>query len=423
MSREPNANRDTPSIGTPAARPGRMDPPATDRGQPQVQSGLTFLEALIGVAILGVLTAMTLPTFKGFVESMRLDAQTDRFVSAVQTARTMAISNNTPVTLCAVDVDGNCSSSPSAWSREWSVFYDCNANSSIDTTAVCADGQPEPVYVRDTDGTAQWSLSMAHATDSIPTKISFDSNGIPITAYDCWGMAFRLASQDGSNPRLVLLSAQGRVFTTNHGHYDVDDDCNQIAMAATASSSSTGGSSSGGDTGSGSSSGGEDSSGSSSGSSGDGSSSGSEEDGSSSGDGSSGSGSGGSSSSSSSGGEEEDPEPLCTNCAKEDWCTKVDEEYLAEGITIPLGNSDNYVTITSLDFKEGDEKIGFTLLTSNNFQVKFGESVDFLNDQIVGAIEWESDAPNYQAISHVVFCVPNSYQLDGDYTGFPEWEP
>ena len=415
------------------------------------QAGLSLLEILVGTVLLGILASMVVPTMGEFISVYRLNAQTDRFVSALSSARAEAITNNTPVTVCATLDDGSCSGNPDDWANQWSVFYDCNGNSRIDAGAVCDDGSSEPVYVFDRDAEAEWAFNMADADFEVPAKIDFDSSGSPISFSDCWGVAFTLSHENNAHARTVFLNNLGRIYVADTSEVTVTGDCQQIAMLTGTSSSgdssggtdgsSSGTTSSGGDSsGDGGSSSSGDTGGSSSGdsdssSSGgdDGSSSGGDDDGSSSGDtgGSSGIGSsssGDDDSSGSSSGDPGDEDPFCTDCEKEDYCTKVDAEVLDVGITIPLGNSGNFVTITGLDYKE-DEKIGFTLLTNNNFQVKAGINVHTFDEesQVSGGIEWgypdgtaDNDAP---AISHVIFCVPSTYELDGDYTGFPEWEP
>ncbi|MFT5113249.1 MAG: Tfp pilus assembly protein FimT [Parasphingorhabdus sp.] len=403
------------------------------------QFGVSLLELMIGLVVAGLLASMAVPVLTKFVSAFRLDAQSDRFIGAVNLARSMAISNNTPVTLCALTSDGNCSDDPADWATRWSVFYDCNGNAGIDTGNVCSDGKPEPVYTIDEDSEAKWSLAMANVNNNVAVKIDFDSNGAPISTDDCWGVAFTLTSQDSLDPRTIYINNLGRAYVaegnTTHG---VTSSCDQFAVASVSSSGGLGESSSSGSSSSSSSSGepsssnssGDDPTSSSTSSSSSGTDTSSSSSSSSGTDPSSGSSSSSSSSSgsSSSGGDPDEEPPFCTDCDKGDHCTKVSEENLNNGILVPLGNSGNYVTITDLVYKE-DEKIGFTLLTSNNFQVKAGEDISTLSDedQIVGNIEWgySSDTSNRdkKGISHVIFCEPGTYQMDGDYTGFPYWEP
>lgn len=63
----------------------------------RTSAGFTLIEALVGVAILGILLAMGLPAFSNAMENSRLRASASAFHAAAQFARSEAIKRNSSV--------------------------------------------------------------------------------------------------------------------------------------------------------------------------------------------------------------------------------------------------------------------------------------------------------------------------------------
>ena len=62
--------------------------------------GVTLIELMIGLAILGVLIGLGIPSFQSFIVSNRLTSQTNELLGAYQVARAEAIRLNRPVHFC-----------------------------------------------------------------------------------------------------------------------------------------------------------------------------------------------------------------------------------------------------------------------------------------------------------------------------------
>jgi type IV fimbrial biogenesis protein FimT len=79
-------------------------------------SGFTLIELMVTVAILAILLAVGVPSFRSMVENNRIRAVGNDLVVALQFARSEAIKRGASVTLCSSDDQASCSG---AWTDGW----------------------------------------------------------------------------------------------------------------------------------------------------------------------------------------------------------------------------------------------------------------------------------------------------------------
>jgi type IV fimbrial biogenesis protein FimT len=81
------------------------------------QAGFTLIELLFTMVIGAVLMAVAIPSFRTMIAANRLTTQANDFVSAINYARSEAISHNNAVTFCRSNLEAstNCSNSSGAW--------------------------------------------------------------------------------------------------------------------------------------------------------------------------------------------------------------------------------------------------------------------------------------------------------------------
>lgn len=89
--------------------------------------GLTLIEYLVGLALLGILAGIALPAFSGLRLQMTGSAYTNAFMASVWLTRSEAVKRRHRVTMC-VSADGLQCQAGGAWSEGWIVFLDANAN-------------------------------------------------------------------------------------------------------------------------------------------------------------------------------------------------------------------------------------------------------------------------------------------------------
>jgi type IV fimbrial biogenesis protein FimT len=92
--------------------------------------GFTLLEALVVLAVLGVLLSLAVPSLSNLVDKHRLQAQAEGLLASLQLARSEAIRRQQPITVCP-RADQVCDAN-AAWDKGWLVFADANHNARYD---------------------------------------------------------------------------------------------------------------------------------------------------------------------------------------------------------------------------------------------------------------------------------------------------
>jgi type IV fimbrial biogenesis protein FimT len=121
------------------------------------QRGFTLMELLVSVTVLGVLTALAVPSFTGMINRNRLVGQSNELLGAIQYARTEAIRTSARVTFCG------------AASADADADEDCGAGA-----------QTHWVVIGTTDGGAQEQLRQFSV--KAPLTVSTDLERITFTA-------------------------------------------------------------------------------------------------------------------------------------------------------------------------------------------------------------------------------------------------
>jgi type IV fimbrial biogenesis protein FimT len=80
--------------------------------------GFTLVEMITVVAIVGVIAALSAPSFAELIRSQRIKGTTNDLLSTLAFARSEAIKRNGNVTVTAATISGTTS-----WSNGWSVSY------------------------------------------------------------------------------------------------------------------------------------------------------------------------------------------------------------------------------------------------------------------------------------------------------------
>ena len=98
--------------------------------------GFTLLELMITLAIVAILLVVAVPSFQTFIESNRLTASSNLFLTMLSYARSEAVRRGGTVSICAgsnnacvCNAGDGCDNN---WKNGYLIFFDANGNCTID---------------------------------------------------------------------------------------------------------------------------------------------------------------------------------------------------------------------------------------------------------------------------------------------------
>ena len=92
-------------------------------------SGFTLIELIITVGIIGVVTAIAVPSVGVYIKNDRLTTNINTLVGHLAYARNEAVTRSTQVGLCVSDDQATCSGTD--WALGWILFVDADSNSTF----------------------------------------------------------------------------------------------------------------------------------------------------------------------------------------------------------------------------------------------------------------------------------------------------
>ena len=112
--------------------------------------GFTLIEAVVTIAVLGILLSIAIPSFSKMIERNRIASGTNEFRTALMLARSEAVTRSIPMTICVSDDGSSCNSTLKDYAKGWIIFSDCNKDGSIDTTVTTCDFDADGTNDKDT---------------------------------------------------------------------------------------------------------------------------------------------------------------------------------------------------------------------------------------------------------------------------------
>ena len=166
--------------------------------------GFTIIELMIGIAVLGIITAIAMPTLNQFLVKMRIDNEVSQLYRLVLSARNSAINMERNVTLCPLSGTNTCTN---AWGGELSVFIDLDNDNIFEPANNEALLKVKPaIQNNDTLTYAGFSRITFAPTGQLSAALNSTFVYCP-QGFDDLG-------------RAVLLSASGRAYQSS----DIDND-------------------------------------------------------------------------------------------------------------------------------------------------------------------------------------------------------
>lgn len=176
--------------------------------------GFTLLEALVVLALLGILMAVAVPTVSELRQKHQLQAKAEAFLSSLVLARSEALRRQQRVTVCAgasgeSGSDGVGCDSGGRWQQGWLVFVDSNNNASREPDEALLE-RPSPMP----------SGTRLTVTNTVKSYYSYGSEGRSVSVGGAfmagtWGFCsttlthgWQVVSNAVGRPRLEKISVE-----------------------------------------------------------------------------------------------------------------------------------------------------------------------------------------------------------------------
>ena len=96
-------------------------------------TGVTLVELLTVIAIVSILMAIGLPSYRYIQNSYRISGEVNGLVGDLQFARAEAIKEGETVTACISTDGATCAAGAPGWQSGWIVFADLNDDQTVDS--------------------------------------------------------------------------------------------------------------------------------------------------------------------------------------------------------------------------------------------------------------------------------------------------
>ncbi|MDH5479346.1 MAG: GspH/FimT family pseudopilin [Nitrosomonas sp.] len=164
--------------------------------------GVTLVELMVAMAVLGILLAIGVPSFNQFTVNSRLTSYANSMLSNMSQARSEAIKRNNRVALCK-SADGLVCNNGGDWDQGWIAFSDFDNNATLGGGDLLLFTMPVLANGYTFSGNA-----------NVANYVSFDTQGMArLTTGGAQAGTFTIcppAPAVGGNGRQIVLNFSGR---------------------------------------------------------------------------------------------------------------------------------------------------------------------------------------------------------------------
>jgi type IV fimbrial biogenesis protein FimT len=167
------------------------------------ESGVTLIELLVAITVFVILSTLAVPAFEFIMASSHVADESNSLASTLWAARSAAIENGEPVTVCASSNGASCTDT--AWQNGWIVFTDYNNDQTVD--------QGDPIrQIR----SAFTSTDTVAPSEQI-SSITFNREGFAVGIPDDITFEFHNSTNNNAITRCVLLQRMGTALAESYG--------------------------------------------------------------------------------------------------------------------------------------------------------------------------------------------------------------
>lgn len=161
--------------------------------------GFTLLEALVSMAVMGILVSLAAPAMLGLQARQQLQGQGEAFLSSLVLARSEALRRQERVSVCAQGLQGQCDTL-GRWRQGWLVFADANHNGLREPGEMLIEARPAvPLALQ------------VEARSTVKTYFSYNAEGRSASVSGAFmAGTWSFCRSDSSTGWQVVVNALGR---------------------------------------------------------------------------------------------------------------------------------------------------------------------------------------------------------------------
>jgi type IV fimbrial biogenesis protein FimT len=145
--------------------------------------GFSLIEAMITIAVAGILLSIAIPSFSKMIETNRISSASNEFMAAMMLTRSEAVTRTIPVTICPSNTGTSCDASLNNYAKGWVVFSDCNSNGTLDAITNCdfdGNGTNDPdTVINISNG---FKKLIINGSGNAQDRFSYNISGRPVVA-------------------------------------------------------------------------------------------------------------------------------------------------------------------------------------------------------------------------------------------------
>lgn len=172
------------------------------------QAGFTLVELLVVMVIVVILMAIGAPSYRYVTTANRVSTEANTLLGDLQYARSEAVREGQPVTVCISKTGTSCDAASTSWQEGWIVFSDLNGNQTVDT------GTPSDTVLRvrnafsstDTYSSSNSDYGVTFTRDGFAQNLG--SAGLTVTLHD--------SSSSQNYTRCLDISTAGMMSVQTH---------------------------------------------------------------------------------------------------------------------------------------------------------------------------------------------------------------
>jgi type IV fimbrial biogenesis protein FimT len=97
----------------------------------QAQAGLTMIELIVVMLIVGILMGIGIPSYRYITYSNRTTTEVNSLLGDLQLARVEAVKEGQTVTVCPSSDAASCTNNSTTWQNGWIIFSDVNSDHTV----------------------------------------------------------------------------------------------------------------------------------------------------------------------------------------------------------------------------------------------------------------------------------------------------